>query len=1366
MASNYTRYIEFKVKGRELTQAVDRIFKGVTKIEVSVEKQEKKWEKVRQGIGYVNKEVKKVNRELNNTEKALAKLVTLKKKLSDPQGIAKSFVSGAFGALLNNPGKIAKLVAKLGVADAAVRTLNGRTKGLGQTLLDLGKKVLSTRTALEGYSQTLDRIIRQHPQATAGAIGLAGGLGVVAAYSPQVYNLGKAFRQLTADIAAVDKAGRSGGIKNILRLFPSGSILGGIGRSGDIKGLKFKDLEKEQKKLEKSAEKTAYKYKAAATGLSKLKEQLDKSRRIQDKLLAGSDRYLKIAKNTLNIEKQIAKEEQKRANINRRLTWGKDLAKALGGQMGIAKLGAGAAGGIAGLVGIDKVIRKVSEALGQQIGLYTAVTKGSTSFFKGLEAVKKAAGGALASIDQYGRQIFNLVATHQRLIQSTIGVIGGLDAVARFTPQIYNAGRAWRQLEYDIRRVGKAFADSGFRGVAKLFPKGSYIGKWGRENEQEFAGDKAYKGIQKEWRKMGEHPGNIRSQVDGLSKVNKVLENNKKIQENINAFTKRHVQAVIATRKAQTAVNHELLRAKATQAIFTADIWAAKRAWTGLVGIVKGAAGIFGGILGGKAGKLGQAAGVIAISRAVEQLAKFIPFLDQAWKNNIQVFATWTKRITEGVAAVSIAYTGLTTILSGAQWVQGAVSGFVAWEKQAANSIWNVSRQVKDLSNLLAAAAKFRFNPFGKGGALRDALQGGKDRVIDKEVASRGPSDQQRLVKDIARQKRLRDTLNVSSSEYIPIQQKIIALEKELNHETLRRQGIYDKLIDKQYKAGKSMSIYTQQIKRNIAASKKSRKDSGFSDFSTKTETNRAIEGALRRKNIQLERAGKEQIVLKTKALNEEKKLAAAAEKTALAEKKKVWELRKAVRIKRVMRKREAAETRSRFTENMMLGAGFPLLFGGGAGAVGGGVLGAGIQAGMGSKGFGMQIFFSAIGQQIDAFVAKIGEVGKAFNKHTPNVEALISAMGVSGTALEKQMKLYKQAAGDEAALAMATEQMTRIIGAKGVKALKEYGEASTQWGNAFSQAMLRIQAAVAGFLSWSGLLSSKGGAEGRLKQTIKRGDNKEINELQARINAIKESATGRLSQPKQNEINRLKREQLEIQIKILDVQNVEKVTAAQTTELVKAQVASLKEQRQIFEDTLLYGTREAGIQSEIAQRVKEITDAKGKITDIQRQQIENEVRLNKQLEEAAALYTQVENAIKDGIVNALEGAIDKTKTLGEVAASVFRQISRMLLNYAVTSAFNQLMPKPRPRAAGGPVTGGESYLVGEKGPEIFTPGKSGGITPNNQLGGTSNVTINVDAGGSSMQGDAEQAGQLGRMLAAAVQDEMARQKRPGGILY
>ena len=50
------------------------------------------------------------------------------------------------------------------------------------------------------------------------------------------------------------------------------------------------------------------------------------------------------------------------------------------------------------------------------------------------------------------------------------------------------------------------------------------------------------------------------------------------------------------------------------------------------------------------------------------------------------------------------------------------------------------------------------------------------------------------------------------------------------------------------------------------------------------------------------------------------------------------------------------------------------------------------------------------------------------------------------------------------------------------------------------------------------------------------------------------------------------------------------------------------------------------------------------------------------------------------------------------------------------------------PRAAGGPVSAGSSYLVGEKGPELFMPSGSGTIIPNNKMsdmGGTTNVTNN-----------------------------------------
>ena len=85
-------------------------------------------------------------------------------------------------------------------------------------------------------------------------------------------------------------------------------------------------------------------------------------------------------------------------------------------------------------------------------------------------------------------------------------------------------------------------------------------------------------------------------------------------------------------------------------------------------------------------------------------------------------------------------------------------------------------------------------------------------------------------------------------------------------------------------------------------------------------------------------------------------------------------------------------------------------------------------------------------------------------------------------------------------------------------------------------------------------------------------------------------------------------------------------------------------------------------------------------------------------------------------------------------------------------------------KAAGGPVIGGTTYLVGERGPELFMPGRNGTIVPNGAMGGT-NVTVNVDAGGTSVQGDQAQAKQLGVVVSAAVQAELVKQQRPGGLL-
>jgi lambda family phage tail tape measure protein len=75
--------------------------------------------------------------------------------------------------------------------------------------------------------------------------------------------------------------------------------------------------------------------------------------------------------------------------------------------------------------------------------------------------------------------------------------------------------------------------------------------------------------------------------------------------------------------------------------------------------------------------------------------------------------------------------------------------------------------------------------------------------------------------------------------------------------------------------------------------------------------------------------------------------------------------------------------------------------------------------------------------------------------------------------------------------------------------------------------------------------------------------------------------------------------------------------------------------------------------------------------------------------------------------------------------------------------------------------------LMGEAGPEAIMPLRRG---PNGRLGvesvgGGVNVTVNVDANGSNVQGDGPTANQLGRVIGAAVQAEIVKQQRPGGLL-
>ena len=77
-------------------------------------------------------------------------------------------------------------------------------------------------------------------------------------------------------------------------------------------------------------------------------------------------------------------------------------------------------------------------------------------------------------------------------------------------------------------------------------------------------------------------------------------------------------------------------------------------------------------------------------------------------------------------------------------------------------------------------------------------------------------------------------------------------------------------------------------------------------------------------------------------------------------------------------------------------------------------------------------------------------------------------------------------------------------------------------------------------------------------------------------------------------------------------------------------------------------------------------------------------------------------------------------------------------------------------RAVGGSVMGSTSYIVGEKGPEVFTPASSGMITPNDKLGGKGGSTnINFTIQANDAQGFDQLLNQRKGMITQFVRDAM-----------
>ena len=218
--------------------------------------------------------------------------------------------------------------------------------------------------------------------------------------------------------------------------------------------------------------------------------------------------------------------------------------------------------------------------------------------------------------------------------------------------------------------------------------------------------------------------------------------------------------------------------------------------------------------------------------------------------------------------------------------------------------------------------------------------------------------------------------------------------------------------------------------------------------------------------------------------------------------------------------------------------------------------------------------------------------------------------------------------------------------------------------------------------------------------------------------------------------------------------------------------------------DKLKKGVLEfSGVEKNITDENNKQLDAKnkivttnGKIKTSVDKITDAEKKAKKGAEELQGKFNQIGEDIEKGIVSNLTAAVMGTKSLAEAATTVLNNLKRKLVEVAIQSAVSGIGGKIGgflgglfgKRASGGPVSAGGAYLVGERGPEILQMGSKGGnIIPNNKIGaGTTNmVTVNVDASGSAVAGNNQDAKLLGQAIATAVQSQLIKEKRQGGLL-
>jgi len=252
----------------------------------------------------------------------------------------------------------------------------------------------------------------------------------------------------------------------------------------------------------------------------------------------------------------------------------------------------------------------------------------------------------------------------------------------------------------------------------------------------------------------------------------------------------------------------------------------------------------------------------------------------------------------------------------------------------------------------------------------------------------------------------------------------------------------------------------------------------------------------------------------------------------------------------------------------------------------------------------------------------------------------------------------------------------------------------------------------------------------------------------------------GILETPIEDQIRNLNKELETLNLQ-LELAASRPVGSKQAVEFINSTISGIKKQIQALEE-LKRKTQEAPV---IAQKAaplpKQIIESKTQILGIVPAVEKANTALEKFVETGKDVFSSIQDIgvssiqkLEDSIIGLIQGTVSAKDAFKSMVKSIIDDLLRMVIRMQITipiaRALNSLLggffsggptePFPaggfdagamRPRAMGGPVSAGRPYLVGERGPEIMVPNRSGTVIPNHSMGGgvVVNQTLHIETG-------------------------------------